>query len=202
MTTTLIIILICLVIAHFIDVKIRKKIYSIDIGLAQINARKNFNIKSEKFEDSMSKSWQEVVSMNNYRYGITGDFSYDIHPTDKYEVTGERTSIGTGIVLDKKHVTRDAILDDMTKFIKKKKSFVADETELRERFVVVLYVQENLQQVIWDNEGLYNNVDVGEKVAMSYNDKGPLSIGYRLKGVKDDRHTKRKLDVGKNKEVS
>ena len=199
----LIVVLIIFSLAYYIDGKIRKKIYTVDINLATINAKKDFNVKSKRFEQSMNNSYQELINMNNHRYGIIGNFDYNIHPSHKYELVGKITNIGNGVVLEKKRVTRDDVVNDMAKFIQdKKKSFVADASELRERYIVVMYVQENMAQFAWDDERLHDNVEVGDKVTVSYDKGGIISVGYRVKGEQSDPNTKKELDVGTNQKVS
>lgn len=186
------------VVAYIIDAKIKKKMYVTDINLAKLQAKKELNVKQ-----STNQGWQEMIRVNSYRYGIIGEFDYDIKPDDQYEISGKPTFVGTGIVLDRKFITSNDIVDDMAAFCQKsKKKFIADSKELRDRHIVVMYIQNNLKQFIWDDEGLYNNVDKGDKVSISYNEKGPLLVGYKLKGERDDSITRKKLDVGRNKKDS
>lgn len=189
------------VIAYIIDGRIKKKMYVTDINLANIRIKKELDIK---FQQSTNLDWQEMVNVNSYRYGIIGKFDYDIKPTDQFETSGEPTFIGTGIILDRQFVTRDDIINNMAAFYQKsKKNFVADPKELRDRHIVVIYIQDHdLKQFIWDDEGLYNNVDKGDRVSISYNEKGPLSIGYKLKGERNDSNTKRRLDMENSKKIS
>ncbi len=148
--------------------------------------------------------------MNNYRYGIIGELDYDIKATDEYSGSGEQTFVGTGIVLDRKFISRGDIVDNMAEFYQKnKKPFIADPKELRDRHIVVMYLQTNwdgkdqaINQFIWEDKDLYDNVKKGEKVSVSYNEKGPLYVGYKLKGERNDSNPKRKLDMGNDKKVS
>jgi hypothetical protein len=189
--------------AYIIDGKIRRKLYVTDVNLAKIEAKKEFGTKSQAFESIVNKGWQGLVVMNNHRHGIIGDLDYDIKPTDKYGGSGEQTFVGTGIVLDRQFVSREDIVDDMATFYQKnKKAFIADPKELRDRYIVVMYIQNNMNQFIWEDKGLYNNVKKGEKVSISYNEKGPLYIGYKLKGEQNDSNPKRQMDVGQNKKDS
>lgn len=202
MTEVLIIIGVILL-AYILDGRIRKKLYITDLNLAKIQAKKELNIKSQAFETVINDSWKGLTSMNNYRYGIIGDLDYDIKPTDKYGGSGEQTFVGTGIVLERKFISRGDIVDDMAKFYQKsKKPFVADSKELRDRHIVVMYLQTNMNQFVWEDKELYDNVEKGEKVSISYNDKGPLYVGYKLKGARNDSNPKRKLDMGNDKNVS
>jgi hypothetical protein len=189
--------------AYIIDGRIRKRLYVTDVNLAKIEAKKEFGTKSQAFEAIMNKGWQGLVSMNNNRHGIIGDLDYDIKPTDKYGGSGERTFVGTGIVLDKQFVSRGDIVNDMAVFYQKnKKAFIADPKELRDRHIVVMYIQDNMNQFIWEDKDLYDNVEKGEKVSISYNEKGPLYIGYKLRGEQNDPNPKKKLDVGRNQKIS
>lgn len=191
-----IIIFIVLLIAYILDGYIRKKLYTTDINLARVQARKEFNNVSQN-------NIMEMININNFRYGISGEFEYDIKSTDRYALSGEQTFIGTGIVLDRKSVTRNDIVDDMAAFYQKnKKEFVADSKELRDRHIVVMYIQNNMNQFIWDDKELYDNVEKGEKVTISYNKKGVLSVGYKLKGKCNDSNPKKRLDLGENKRDS
>ena len=141
----IIIALIILLIAFIIDGRIRRKSYVTDVNLARIQAKKEFNTKSQVFENVMNQNWQDMINMNNFRYGIIGQFEYDIKPNDEYSGSGEQLSVGTGIVLDRKFITRGDIVDDMAAFVQKsKKPFVADPKELRDRHIVVMYLQNNM----------------------------------------------------------
>ena len=192
-----------LFVAYLVDGWIRRKLYVTDVNLAKIQAKKELGVKSKAFETIMNDSWKGLSHMNNYRYGIIGELDYDIKPNDEYSGSGEQTFIGTGIVLDRKFISRGDIVDDMAKFYQKnKKPFVADSKELRDRHIVVLYMQNNRNEFIWEDKGLYDNVEQGEKVSVSYNEKGPLYIGYKLKGERNDSNPKRKMDMGDNKKVS
>lgn len=189
--------------AYIIDGWIRKKLYVTDINLAKIEAKKEFGTKSQAFESIVNKGWQGLVVMNNHRHGIIGDLDYDIKPTDKYGGSGEQTFVGTGIILDRQFVSREDIVNDMAAFYQKnKKTFIADPKELRDRHIVVMYIQNNMNQFIWEDKDLYDNVEKGEKVSISYNEKGPLYIGYKLKGERNDPNPKRKLDMGNNQKIS
>lgn len=189
--------------AYIIDGKIRKRLHVTDVNLAKIEAKKEFGTKSQAFESIVNKSWQGLIIMNNHRHGIIGDLDYNIKPTDKYGGSGEQTFVGTGIVLDRQFVSREDIVNDMATFYQKnKKAFIADPKELRDRYIVVMYIQNNMNQFIWEDKGLYNNVKKGEKVSISYNEKGPLYIGYKLKGEQNDSNPERQMDVGQNKKDS
>jgi len=181
--TEVIIITCILLVAHIVDGFIRKRLYVKDVSLARLQAKKEFGIKSESFENVMNQGWQNMVNTNHFRYGITGEFDYEIRPTDVYETTGEQTFVGTGVILDKKFVTRGDIVDDMAAFAQTGKKFVADPDELRDRHIVIMYIQNNMQQFVWEDKGLFDNVDKGEKVSVRYDDKGPLLVGYKVKGV-------------------
>ena len=203
MTVTYIFIIICicvLFICYILDGYIRKKIYITDVNLAKIRAKKEV---AQPHTTVGSKAWMEMMQVNNFRYGIAGDFNYDIKPTDVYELSGTQTFIATGVVLDKKFITKEEIVDDMATFAKTGKKFVADPKELRDRHIVVMYIQnKDMKEFIWDNKGLYDNIEKGESVSISYNNKGPLSVGYKLKGERNDSNPKGKMDMGDNQKVS
>jgi hypothetical protein len=74
----------------------------------------------------------------------------------------------------------------MANYVRKEsKSFIADSVEIRNRYIVMIYSQDNLRQFIWDDEELYNNVKAGDSVGLSYNEKEVLSVGYKTRGNKD-----------------
>lgn len=199
--TTALIIIGCLFIAYLLDGYIRRKLYVTEVNLAKLRAKKELG--AQPHATVGSKAWIEMIQVNNFRYGIVGNFDYDIRPTDIYELSGTQTFIATGVVLDKKRITKEEIVDDMASFAQTGKKFVADDKELRDRHIVVMYIQSNMKEFIWDNKGLYDNIEKGESVSISYNEKGPLSVGYKLKGERnDDSNPKRELDMGNNQKVS
>ncbi len=200
--TEVLIIFIVILLAYILDGRIRRKLYVTDINLAKIQAKKELNIKSQAFETVINDSWKGLTHLNNYRYGIIGELDYNIKLTDEYGGSGEQTFIGTGIVLDRKFVSRKDIVNDMASFAQTGKKFVADPKDLRDRHIVVMYLQTNMNQFVWEDKDLYDNVEKGEKVSISYNEKGPLYVGYKLKGARNDKNPKRKLDMGNDKKVS
>lgn len=193
----LIIILVVITAAWLLDARLRKKIYLVDSGLAKINAQRDVDTIAK----NMNKGYETMINKNHYRYGINGTFDYSLKPEDKFIVLGQPTSFGNGIVLEKIFVTREQVVDDMAKFFQnKKKNFIADPDELRDRYMVKMYVKENLGQFVWDDKGLFDNVDEGDLVAVSYDKDGILTVGYKVKGEKDDPNTERAVDMGKNQE--
>jgi hypothetical protein len=179
-----------------LDARLRKKIYLIDSGIAKINAQKDVDIIAK----NMNKGYETMINKNHHRYGIEGVFDYNLKPEDKFVVLGNPTSFGNGIVLEKVFVTREQVVDDMAKFYQnKKKNFIANPDELRDRYMVKMYVQENMGQFVWDDKGLFDNVEKGDLVAVSYDKDGILTVGYRIKGESNDPDSKRTMDMGKNK---
>ena len=206
MTLVWILIIFCtLLVAFILDGHIRKKIYVADVALARLDAKKELGVKSQAFETIMNDSWKGLSHMNNFRYGIIGELDYDIKPNDEYSGSGEQTFIGTGVVLDRKFISRKDVVDDMASFAQTGKKFVADPKELRDRYIIVMYLQSTMNQFVWEDKELYENVEKGEKVCISYNEKGPLYVGYKLKGEQRGRgnNTKPKnMDMGGNKNLA
>jgi hypothetical protein len=171
--------------------------------MAHVTAKKDFEKMTETFQKITNKNYEDMINKNHHRYGIEGIFDYSLKPTDEFVVLGQPTFFGNGVVLEKLFITRDQVLEDMADFhLKTKKKFMANPDELRDRYIVKLYVQENMGQFVWDDKGLFENVEKGDMVAVSYDKEGILTVGYRLKGEQNANTSEGTLDMGKYKKTN
>ncbi|MHA1952500.1 MAG: hypothetical protein ACW96U_00950 [Candidatus Heimdallarchaeaceae archaeon] len=178
-----IIIVLIFLIGYKWDGSIRKKMYMNDMDLMR---EKTLSTTGE-MEKTMISGFEIMLKMGMLKHGLVGTFDFnDLKPADVYKFSGQPTFIGVGVVLDKRYVTSDEVINDMANYVRKEsKSFIADSVEIRNRYIVMIYSQDNLRQFIWDDEELYNNVKAGDSVGLSYNEKEVLSVGYKTRGNKD-----------------
>ena len=193
--------IILLVIAYFLDGIIRHILYRGEVLKLRKESTDHFIKMFSQSREELNDAWEHLIKANSFRYGINGDFRVDdIFKEDAFGLVGNPITLGSGVVLDKQFISSTDLVDNMAKVLqntKKKMKFDTTADMIEDKYFVHFYNQENInKKYTVTDKNLYNNVDEGDFLSLSLMEDKVLTIGYRVRGVRDE-NTNKKLDVGR-----
>ena len=171
-------------IRNFISNHNMSKSYNALNGIWKQKSSEGIKILYEKFI--------AAIALNLGRYGIIGKFDIEeVDLTGEYTYIGEPLNIGIGIVKNKVFYDTETILNGMQKYTQNSgNQFNATDEAIEDKYIVEIYAKhDTTKEFAWNDMGLYNNVEVGDELSMSYNDQQCLGVGYVERKEKDGTNT-------------
>ena len=132
--------------------------------------------------------WNYAVTKNLERFGLVGNFNTaDLDLNAEYGLCGNPMNIDIGIVKEKMQITTDQIVENMASYIKSHpddENVYATGDSIKDKYFVGFYLQNNFKPFLFDDKDLFDNVEVGDTVAVQYTGELVATVGYRLKEAK------------------
>jgi len=180
--------LILLVVAFFIDGVIRMVMYASDRMETLKDVEGLWKKQTSETSTKMYGAFSRAVDINLRRFGIVGSFGLDdIELSSDYGFVGDVHFIGLGIIKNKAFVGTDEILSSMQSFVQTTgESFDSTDDAILDKHIVEVFLKEDMSKhFTWDDKDLYNNVEIGDIVALSYSNIKCNGIGFLRKEQKD-----------------
>jgi len=152
--------------------------------------------KTSRSLKDLYKTFLSAVNINLHRFGIQGEFPIEeIEINGNYGAVGDKVNIAIGVIKNKSFITTEEILANMQKFVQNTgESFDSVSEAIEDKYIVEIFLKHDLmKQFLWDEKELYNNVEIGDEVALTFDEKECFHIGFLKKGDKD---------VGSNDNIS
>ena len=185
-----------LVASFFVDGFIRIMMYLSDQRALYKKLNDLWQKKSTAGLADLYSTLKKAVDINLNRFGLIGPFPIDnVDLNGKYGWVGDTVYLGLGIIKNKSFVGTDEILSSMQSYVQSTgEHFDSTVDAISDKYIVEIFLKNDLtKQFLWDDEDLYNNVDVGDEVTLTYSEIECTGVGYPKKGDKD---------VGKNANIS
>ena len=129
--------------------------------------------------------WNYAVTKNLERFGLVGNFNTaDLDLDAEYRICGNPMNIDIGVVKEKLHITTDQIVENMAAYIKSRpgeSDIYATDDSIHDKFLVGFYLQNNFKPFLFNDKDLFDNVEIGDTVAIQYTGEFVSTVGYRLK---------------------
>jgi hypothetical protein len=182
--------IVALIIAYLVDAYIRK--YLVFKSFKDIeNVYNNAFLKRMQ---QLEQVWTQQISIYMSMHGLAGNVNVStIDPETQFDQLGKKIHLKTGVVKERVCSDADTALDNLVKIIKSNPdySFTSTSDFLHDKYYVVFYIQDTLQELFYESKKLYDNVEVGDLLNITmYNDE-IVGVGFMLKGEQDG-----KDDVG------
>ncbi len=164
--------------------------------------------KFNKFLDDIEKEYRDyrknsaveinkIVVKNLHRYGLSGsfDFDEDLYGS-QFSHHGKHIDLEKGIIQHKQMIEGKQTINSLAKMKETTgKDFITTPEVIEDKYLVHIYIQSNMQEILISDKNMYDNIESGDTVYITLlGDKSWHSIGYKLKDIKRENRTK-KLDM-------
>ena len=146
------------------------------------------NLWQEKLSLSMKQLYETFIkatSVNLGRFGINGEFPVeDVELNREYVWVGDEINVGIGVVKNKSFIATEDILVNMQKFVQNTGEGFDSTTEaIEDKYIVEIFLKHDLvKQFLWDEKALFNNVEIGDEVTLTFNEHECTGVGFLKKG--------------------
>jgi len=154
--------------------------------------RETYRILNGLWQDKSTKNLKELYSafvsvthINLKRFGIQGEFPVENVEIDgEYGAVGDKMNIGIGVVKNKSFIPTTEILTNMQKFVQNTgESFDSTSDAIEDKYIVEIFLKQDLmKQFLWDEKELFENVEIGDEVTVTFDEKECCHIGFLKKG--------------------
>jgi hypothetical protein len=134
------------------------------------------------------KTFIKATDINLHRFGIRGEFPVqDVEVNREYGSVGDKVNIAIGIIKNKSFITTEEILNSMQKFVQNTgESFDSVSDAIEDKYIVEMFLKHDLmRQFMWDEKELFNNVEIGDEVTLTFDERECYHVGFLKKGDKD-----------------
>jgi len=167
----------------------------IRISMFLSDKRETYKTLNGLWQEKLSKSLKELYTtflkathINLHRFGIQGEFPVEeVEVDSQYGAVGDKVNIGIGVVKDKSFIPTDEILANMQKFVQNTgESFDSNAEAIEDKYIVEVFLKHDLmKQFLWDEKELFYNVEIGDEVTITFDERECLHIGFLKKGDKN-----------------
>jgi len=145
---------------------------------------KSKNKEIEKIKLQANTFWQNLMINNLNRYGVVGNFKFgDFDFSAEYKTIGIPIYFTNGVIKNKLYISSDDITENMKNLIRNNpdiKIYATDDS-ISDKYFVEIFLQDNMNEFIYNDKDLYENVEVGDEITVSHDEKKLLTLGFKLK---------------------
>jgi len=157
-------------------------VYNIKVKFLKKRFDETSDAVVEKYNEqkkNMFKDFFDYISdiMSIFSVGMFFNFDNFIQNTD-YNLIGTQIFLTEGVVLDKKFISKDDMVDNIANSLKDNVVINTSDDFVKDYYIVKIVSKHNSKEYVFNNKSLYDNVEQSDIVFITVVDDEVHNIGF------------------------